>query len=190
MVLVQVAVFATGLAGDHRAVAIAVRAFAWVVVTISVLRGPVLGERQLLALVVAATLIVAATTLPQRLGIAGALVGAFLGCVPALLWRGVPIAHAARDGFMLLVRRLAGAVGVFVVGVLLPTAIVVAIVAWSRAGGRGPDLTHAGVLASTLVSTLMTLTIGPMYASMAEFLAAEAAVDGAPAPEASVLSQP
>jgi hypothetical protein len=180
VLLVELAAFAPGYAGDHRAVLIAVRTLAWVTVTIAVLRGPVLGGRQLLATVAAATAIVAMTTLPGRWGITGALAGAFLGCLPGLLWRGVSLGIAGREGFLLLVRRLAGAVGVFIVGVLVPTALVVSIVAWDRSGGGDPDLTHVGPLASTMVSMLMAVTIGPMYAAMADFLASDAGTPATP----------
>jgi hypothetical protein len=169
VIAIDVGVFASGLGGDHRAAGIAANALAWLVVTIAALRMPVLGLRQLLSAAGASAVIVALTTLPGRLGIVGALVGAFLGAVPGLLWRGAPLVSGTRSAAVLLVRRLAGAVLVFVVLVIAP--LVVAILVASEFGyGSASDIEHAGDLVRTMLATLMVVSIGPMYAAMAQWL--------------------
>ncbi|MCW2973240.1 MAG: hypothetical protein JWN72_1513 [Thermoleophilia bacterium] len=169
VIAIDVAVFATSLGSDHDLLGTASNALAWLVVTIAVLRKPVHGLPQLGAAAIACVAIVALQLLPGRIQIAGALVGAFLGATPGLLWRGASVIDALRHSAVLLVRRLAGAVSLFIVLVLLPMALV-AVVASALGHGQSSDFEHAGAVFVTLYAVLMVVSIGPMYAAMAHWL--------------------
>ncbi|MBC7460438.1 MAG: hypothetical protein H7287_03660 [Thermoleophilia bacterium] len=169
VIAIDIAVFATNLGTDVALLGTASNALAWLVVTIAVLRTPVHGLPQLLATAGACVAIVALQLLPGRMQIGGALVGAFLGAAPGLLWRGASMLDALRHSAVLLVRRLAGAVSVFIALVLLPMALVAAV-ASALGHGTPSDFEHAGRVFVTLYAVLMVVSIGPMYAAMAHWL--------------------
>jgi len=168
-IALSAAVFGSGLGGEQLLVGAATKGLAWLIVTIAVLRMPVLGVVPLVTALVTCIAITSLQLLPGRVGIAGALFGAFLGAAPGLLWRGKPIITSLRYSAVLLVRRLAGAVAVCIVLVLAPIAVV-ALTAWGAGNSGADDLDAAGTLVGTLYAVLLVISLGPMYAAMAQWL--------------------